>query len=86
MKYNKKDENYVYYYVGKNIQKYRKLKGWTQQDLSDKSTYSKQFISNMENDSFQTFSLGTVWKLAQVLEVDMYKLFIEPEDIEDENN
>lgn len=86
MKYNKKDENYVYYYVGKNIQKYRKLKGWTQQDLSDKSTYSKQFISNMENDSFQTFSLGTVWKLAQVLEIDMYKLFIEPEDIETENN
>lgn len=86
MKYSKKDENYVYYYVGKNLAKYRKEKGMTQQDLADKSTYSKQFISNMENNTFQTFSLGTIWKLSQVLEIDMYKLFIEPEDIEDENN
>lgn len=44
----------------------------TQQDLADKSTYSKQFISNMENNTFQTFSLGTTWKLSQVLEIDMY--------------
>ena len=36
MKYSKKDENYVYYYVGKNLAKYRKEKGMTQQDLADK--------------------------------------------------
>lgn len=82
MKIDKNNENYVYSYVGKNIAKYRKEKGMTQQDLADKSTYSKQFISNMENNTFQTFSLGTIWKLAQVLEIDVYKLFIEP----DENN
>ena len=41
------DENYVYYYVGKNLAKYRKEKGMTQQDLADKSTYSKQFISKL---------------------------------------
>ncbi len=29
-KWEKEDNNYVYYWVGKNIRKYRKAKGWTQ--------------------------------------------------------
>ena len=33
---NKNDENYVYYLVGKNIAKYRKLKGLTQIELAGK--------------------------------------------------
>ena len=33
--------------------------------------------SNIENNVHQTFALGTLWKLAQVLEIDMYKLCIE---------
>lgn len=79
--YDKNDENYVYYYVGKNIKKYRKLKGLTQEQLADQSMYSKQFISNIENNTYQTFSLGTIWKLSQTLDVEMYKLFIEDEDL-----
>ena len=43
----------------------------------NKAMYSKQFISNIENNVHQTFALGTLWKLAQVLEIDMYKLCIE---------
>jgi len=76
-KFNKDDENYVYYYVGKNIRKYRKEKGLTQEKLAELCNYSKQFISNMENETHQTFSLGTIWKIAKVLEVDLYKFFIE---------
>ena len=76
-KYNRTDENYVYYFVGKNIRKYRKMKGWTQGQLATKSNYSKQFISNIENETYQTFSLGTLWKIALVLEVDAYKLLQE---------
>lgn len=75
--YDRMDENYVYYFVGKNIRKYRKERGWTQEQLANKTNYSKQFISNMENETYQTFSLGTLWKIAQVLEVDAYKLLIE---------
>lgn len=78
-KYDRTDENYVYYFVGKNIRKYRKEKGWTQEQLASKSKYSKQFISNMENETYQTFSLGTLWRIAQVLEVDAYKLLLEEE-------
>lgn len=80
MKYNRNDENYVYYFIGKNIAKYRKEKGWTQEELADKAMYSKQFISNIENNVHQTFALGTLWKLAQVLEIDMYKLCIEEDN------
>ena len=76
MKYNRTDENYVYYFIGKNIAKYRKAKGWTQEELANKAMYSKQFISNIENNFHQTFALGTLWKLALVLEVEMYKLCI----------
>ena len=31
---NKNDDNYIYYWVGKNIKKYRKLKGWSQSKLA----------------------------------------------------
>ena len=83
MNFDRKDENYVYYFVGKNIRKYRKQKGWTQRKLADESMYSKQFISNIENNVHQTFSLGTLWKLSQVLDVSLSDLCKE-ENNEDE--
>lgn len=78
MEFDRKDENYVYSFIGKNIRKYRKQKGLTQAKLAELTTYSKQFISNIENNVHQTFSIGTLWRIALVLEVDMYKLCIEP--------
>lgn len=72
--YDRNDENYVYYYVGKNIRKYRRMRGWTQEQLAEKSNYSKQFISNIENDTHQTFSLGTLWKIALILDVSIDEL------------
>ncbi len=78
MRFDRNDENYVYDFVGKNIRKFRRQKGWTQKQLAEKSTYSKQFISNIENNVHQTFSLGTLWKIAQTLEVEMFELCKEP--------
>lgn len=77
MIFDRDNENYVYDFVGKNVRKYRKQKGWTQEKLANEAHYSKQFISNIENNVHQTFSLGTLWKLAIVLDVDMYKLCVE---------
>ena len=77
---DKDSENYVYYYVGKNIKKYRKQKGMTQDQLANATNYCKQFISNMENETHQTFSVGTVWQIARALDVELYKLFIEDEE------
>ena len=64
MIFDRADENYVYDFVGKNIRRYRKQKGWTQKQLAEATHYSKQFISNIENNVHQTFSLGTLWKIA----------------------
>ncbi len=83
MRFERENENYVYDFVGKNIRKYRKKKGWTQRQLAEATHYSKQFISNIENNAHQTFSLGTLWKIALVLDVDMSELCKEdkPEEI-----
>lgn len=83
MTFNRNDENYVYDFVGKNIRKYRLQKGWTQKKLAEETRYSKQFISNIENNVHQTFSLGTLWKISMVLEVEMAELC--KEEKEEEN-
>ncbi len=79
---DKKNENYVYELVSANIKRIRKEKGLTQAELAELMTYSKQFISNIESKNHQTFSLGTLWRFADVLGIDIRELFKE----EDENN
>ena len=75
--FNRNDENYVYQLVSENIKKQRKLKGLTQEQLAEKMSYSTQFISNIESKNHQTFSLGTLWRLALVLDIDIALLFKE---------
>lgn len=75
--FNRNDENYVYEIVSKNIKKQRQLKGLTQEQLAQKMSYSTQFISNIESKNHQTFSLGTLWRLALVLDIDIAELFKE---------
>lgn len=75
--FQRNDENYVYEIVSKNIKKQRLLKGLTQEQLANKMSYSTQFISNIESNNHQTFSLGTLWRLALVLDIDIAELFKE---------
>lgn len=77
--FQRNDENYVYEIVSKNIKKQRLLKGLTQEQLANKMSYSTQFISNIESKNHQTFSLGTLWRLAIVLDIDIAELFKEDE-------
>lgn len=73
---DKKDENYVYYLVSQNLKKQRKLKKLTQSEFAEKCSYSDGFITNIESPNYhQTFSLGTVWKFAEVLDIDIKELF-----------
>lgn len=75
-----KDENYIYFLVGQNLKRIRKDKGITQEKLSELSHYSLGYIMNIESSKYlQTFSLGTIWRFAQVLEVDI-RDFFEPLD------
>lgn len=79
---DKRDENYIYYVFGQNLKKQRKLKGFTQEQLADKSTYNLGFIKNLESKKVhQTVSMGTAYKFAQVLGIHVTKLF---EDLDDE--
>ena len=74
---NKKDENYVYYLVSTNLKKQRKLKKMTQKQFAEKCNYSEGFIINIESTNYhQTFSLGTLWKFAEVLNIDIRELFV----------
>lgn len=75
--FDRNNENYVYELVSKNIKKIRKEKGLTQEQLAEKMVYSTQFISNIESKNHQTFSLGTLWRFALVLDVDIRDLFNE---------
>lgn len=75
--FDRNNENYVYELVSKNIKKIRKEKGLTQEQLAEKMSYSTQFISNIESKNHQTFSLGTLWRLALVLDIDIRELFYE---------
>ncbi len=80
MIHDKKDENYVYYLVGQNIKKQRKLKDYTVTKFALACNYSEGFIMNIESPNYnQTFSLGTIWKFAEVLGIDIRLLF-EPLD------
>ena len=73
---NKKDENYIYYLVAKNLKKQRKIKGLTQAKFAELCNYSDGFIMNIESEKYyQTFSLGTLWKFAEVLNIDIRELF-----------
>lgn len=74
MEFKKDDENYIYEVISKNIKKYRRQKGWTQEKLAEEINYSLSFISGIESSYHQTFSLGAAWRIAQALDVNFDKL------------
>lgn len=82
MKFKKDDENYIYEIISKNIKKYRKLKGWTQERLAEEIEYSLSFIRGIESNYHQTFSLGALWRISRVLGIDFAKLCESDEEIQ----
>ena len=78
---NRKDENYIYYLVGQNLKKQRKSKGLSVVKFARLCNYSEGFIMNIESNKYlQTFSLGTIWKFAEVLDVDIREFFVPIKD------
>ncbi len=72
---DKNDSNYIYFYVGKQIKKYRKLKGWSQSKIASECNFTDTFISNLENNAFQSISLNSLYHIAKVLGVPTKMLF-----------
>ncbi len=71
-----KNDN-LYYLVAQNIKKQRKLKNWTQVKLAMESNISVDYLKKIETKSGCTkqFSLDTVEKIANALNIDVKELF-----------
>lgn len=69
----------LYYIVSQNIKKQRKLKGWTQVKLAMESNISVDYLKKRETKSGSTkqFSLDTIQKIANALDIDVRVLFDE---------
>lgn len=77
MEIKKNDNKYIYVIVGKNIRRIRKEKGLTQFQLAELIGYNSGTISNIENNSYQTFSLEFIYVISKELNVPMSEFFIE---------
>ena len=71
----------TYNVIGKNIKKYRKLKGMTQRELAERLLLSESFIAKLESVTYQSISVDTLKQIADVLEVHI--AFFVIEDLEE---
>lgn len=67
----------IYNTIGKNIKKYRKLKGWTQRELAEKLYVSESFISKLESVTYQTIAIDTLEQIAKLLDTNIKNFFDE---------
>ena len=63
----------IYKRIGFNLLKQRRLKGWTQEQLAEKSGVSRSRISKMENGK-ENFNIESLILIAQSLEIDFIEL------------
>lgn len=75
MKIDKDDNKYIYVIVGKNLKRIRKSKGLTQVQLADLVNYNEGTIANIENNSYQTFSLEFIYIVSKMLKVPIEEFF-----------
>ena len=75
------DSNYLFKIIGYNVKYYRNLynlnKGkMTQENLAELVNVSTALIGNLESKKIsQGISVFTLWKISQVLEISVDKLF-----------
>lgn len=77
MEIKKNDNKYIYVIVGKNIKRIRKEHNLTQVQLADLIGYNEGTIANIENSSYQTFSLEFLYVISKTLSVDIAEFFKE---------
>lgn len=70
------DSTSIYTIIGQNIKKYRKMKGYTQEQLANKTNLSYGYIKNLEAKGvYASISIETLQLIANVLEINMASLF-----------
>ncbi len=79
--YNYKEYNFdkdIKKIISKNIRKYRKMRGLTQEQLALYTDRSFEFIRRIESEKGRKgLSVETLWRVATVLEVSIDDLFKE---------
>lgn len=69
-----KDIKEIYIQIGKNIKKYRKIKGYTQQQLADKINMGLNFMGKIEV-AYTYPSIPTLALIADALDIKLMSLF-----------
>lgn len=77
MEIKKSDNKYIYVIVGKNIKRIRKEHNLTQVQLAELIGYNEGTIANIENSSYQTFSLEFLYIISKKLNISMNEFFVE---------
>ena len=68
----------IYTLIGQNIKKYRKLKGYTQEQLATMTNLSYGYIKNLEAKGvYASISIETLQLIANELDVKLINLFEE---------
>ena len=75
MQINKNDNKYIYVIIGKNLKRIRQEKGLTQVQLAELTNYSEGTIANIENNSYQTFSIEFLYVVSKKLQVPIIEFF-----------
>lgn len=77
----------IYDVIGKNIKKYRKIKGITQRELAESLLLSDSFIAKLESITSQTISIDTLELIANKLDTPITSFFDKSVmDIKNEKN
>lgn len=79
------DNKLIYDEIGKLIKKERKKKGITQEQLADLTSYSLSFIANIESNTHQSFSMHTLYNIANALNISIHNLIPDQREIEIKN-
>lgn len=70
-----KENEIKYIQLGLNISFYRKLIGYTQEDLAEKAKLSRSYISAIEApNEVKTFSLEVLFNISKALKIEPSKL------------
>ena len=77
MEIKKEDNKFIYVIVGKNIKRIRKENKLTQVQLDDLIGFNEGTIANIENSSYQTFSLEFLYIISKKLNISMCEFFKE---------
>ena len=79
------DNKIIYNEIGKLVKKERKKQGLTQEQLADLTNYSLSFIANIESNTYQSFSIHTLYNLANVLNISIHNLLPDKKSLEKKN-